>query len=336
MSDRPGARRALRALVGRSPAADRILRRLRRTTALVSLQAEVRALRVALDAAERSGVSPSVAPFVTWVPPGHFYSPVPDMADLEARLDDLCDPDRDPAGVDLRTAEQLELFATLAALAREAPLAETTGTTARYGVENPSYGIGDASMLQAMLRHLRPRRYLEVGSGYTTALALDVNEQYLDGAMQVTAIEPYPELLRRVTRPSDALEIVGSPVQAVPLERFSELEAGDVCFIDSTHVLKAGSDVQYLFGRVLPALAAGVYVHVHDIFWPFEYLAHWIREGRAWNEAYLLQAFLSGSRDYEIVLWNHYLAMRHHDVIARELPAMLANTGGALWMRRRE
>jgi hypothetical protein len=329
-------RRWLRQLLAINPTADRAIRRLRRTTALLALDTEVQRLRAALERVDGGlAIAPSVAPFVTWAPPGHFYSPVPDMAELEGRIEDLCNAARTPAGVDLRTDAQLALFGELAALVRSVSFPEEPGGAAgRYGTDNPSYGVGDASMLHAMLRHLRPRRYLEVGSGYTTALALDVNEQFLDTKMEITAIEPHPALLRRLVRPGDSLEVIGSPVQSVPLERFSALEANDVLFIDSTHVLKTGSDVQFLFGRVLPILADGVYIHVHDIFWPFEYLAHWIREGRAWNEAYLLQAFLSGNRDFEVVLWNHYLALRERDVVARELPGILENPGGALWLRR--
>jgi len=107
-----------------------------------------------------------------------------------------------------------------------------------------------------------------------------------------------------------------------------------VLFIDSSHVLKTASDVHYLFTSVLPVLAAGVYVHVHDMFWPFEYLRHWIEEGRAWNECYLVHAFLLYNDTYQIELFNHYLAQCHREVIAAELPAMLENTGGALWLRR--
>lgn len=281
-----------------------------------------------------SEVSPTVAPFVSFYPPGHFYSPVPDLADIEAQADRLFGPHRELPGVQLRTDQQLELFRKLAALAREAPLPAVPGTTARYGVENPNYGIGDASMLQAMLRHLRPSRYLEVGSGYTTALALDTSERYLEGAMTVTAIEPHPELLRSVTRPGDNLEVLAEPVQSVPIERFRALGAGDVLFLDCSHVLKTGSDVQHLYTNVLPVLAAGVHVHVHDVFWPFEYLRHWVEEGRAWNEAYLLHAFLLFNGAFEIVLWNHYLAMEHPDVVAAELPTMMQTPGGAFWLRR--
>ena len=276
----------------------------------------------------------TVAPFLSLYPPGHFYSPVPDLEEIEAQADRLFGPARELPGVELHVAEQLELFRTLAALAREAPLPVAPGETARYGVDNPNYGIGDASMLQAMLRHLRPAHYLEVGSGYTTALALDTNERYLDGAMTVTAIEPHPELLRGVLRADDRVEVLSEPVQSVPVERFRALGPGDVLFLDCSHVLKTGSDVQHLYTNVLPVLAAGVHVHVHDVFWPFEYLRHWIEAGRAWNEAYLLHAFLLFNDAFEIVLWNHYIAVEHRDVIAAELPQMLATPGGAIWLRR--
>ena len=279
-------------------------------------------------------VGPTVAPFVSFFPPGHFYSPVPDLADIRRRAGRLFATDRELPGIDLRAREQVELFCTLAALAREAPLPAVPGTVARYGVENPNYGIGDASMLQAMLRHLRPSRYLEVGSGYTTALALDTNDLYLDGTMALTAVEPYPELLADVVRPGERVEVIAEQVQSVPLDRFRALDAGDVLFVDCSHVLKTGSDVQHLYTNVLPVLAPGVHVHVHDIFWPFEYLRHWVEAGRAWNEAYLLHAFLLFNDAFEIMLWNHYLALEHRELVEAELPAMLETPGGAIWLRR--
>ena len=279
-----------------------------------------------------------VASFLTFFPPGHFYSPVPDLTGIEAQADRLFVSSRELPGIDLRPGAQVELFKTLAALAREAPLEGSPRAArdagARFHPDNPNYGIGDASILQAMLRHLRPARYLEVGSGYTTALALDTNERYLGGAMELTAIEPYPELLGGVTRSGDRVEVLAEPVQSVPMERFRSLGAGDVLFVDCSHVLKTGSDVQHLYTNVLPVLAPGVYVHVHDIFWPFEYLRHWVEAGRAWNEAYLLHAFLLFNDAFEIVLWNHYLALVHRDVVEAELPQMLETPGGAIWLRR--
>ena len=338
---------------------DRAIRRLRRSDEILALQRQVESggaggaglgAPAAPDGASPTGDTgpagpapglasvelPSLSRFVTWAEPGHFYSPVPDLAEIEQDADRLFEPRDELVGVDLRVHEQLATFRTLAALAREDPLPETPGPGpgARYGLANPNYGIGDASMLKAVLRHLRPTRYLEVGSGWSTALALDTSEQHLGGQMSVTAIEPYPELLYSLLRPGDPVEVIAERVQRVPLARFAALEANDVLFIDSSHVLKTGSDVHFLFTNVLPVLAPGVHVHIHDVFWPFEYLRHWIEEGRAWNECYLVHAFLAFNSCFEIVLFNHYLAQCHREVIGEELPAMLENTGGALWMRR--
>ncbi len=345
------ARRAARQAIGRSEPLDHFLRQLRRSDEIVALQREVTALRDERDEAKErlsraeartaapSGVATvavarSVLPFLSESAPGHFYSPVPDLAEIEAQAGRIFEPHRKLAGIELRAAEQRELFATLAALAREAPFRRVPGTAGRYGIDNPNYGIGDASMLAAMLRHLRPRRYFEVGSGFSTAIALDVNEQHLAGNLEITAVEPYPELLRSVLRDGDGVEVIATPVQQVPLERFRALEANDVLFIDSSHVLKTGSDVHFLYTEVLPLLAEGVVVHIHDVFYPFEYLRHWVEWGRAWNEDYLLHAFLCFNAAFEIMLWNHYLAQCHRELIEAELPAMLENTGGALWMRR--
>jgi hypothetical protein len=312
---------------------DQGLRRLRRSHDVAALQAEVTSLRGELGA---RAVPAGVARFVTWVPPGHFYSPVPDQAEIDRDADRLFASRRSLPGIDLREGEQLALFGELARLAREAPLPAGPDGSTRYWTDNDNYGVGDALVFQSMLRHLQPRRYLEVGSGWTTALALDTRDRFLEGKLSITAIEPYPELLKDRLRQDDQVEILDAPVQSIPLSRFQELEANDVLFIDSSHVLKTGSDVHFLFTSVLPVLAEGVYVHVHDMFWPFEYLRHWIEEGRAWNELYLVHGFLLFNDTYEVVLFNTWLADQHRDVIQRELPTMLENPGGALWLRRGE
>jgi hypothetical protein len=205
----------------------------------------------------------------------------------------------------------------------------------RYWTENPSYSLGDALVLQAMLRRLRPRRYLEVGSGWSTALALDTNDQWLESRMRVTCIEPYPNDLKRLLRPDDDVEVIERGVQDVELDRFRELEAGDILFIDCSHVVKTGSDAHYLITRVLPIVPVGVYIHIHDIFWAFEYPKHWVYEGRAWNEAYLLHAFLLFNASFEVVFFNDWFLYEGSEELQRELPALVPWAGAALWLRRR-
>jgi len=125
-------------------------------------------------------------------------------------------------------------------------------------------------------------------------------------------------------------------VQTVPVAQFKQLEANDVLFIDSSHVVKIGSDVNYLFLEVLPRLRPGVIVHIHDIFLPNEYPRAWVLEQcRFWTEQYLLQAFLSFNSDFEIVFANSYMGRRHADMMKATFPNSPWWGGGSFWMRRR-
>lgn len=278
------------------------------------------------------------ARWLTWRPPGHFYSPIPNLYDLQAQAEVLW-PEKLPTelpGIDLRADEQLATFSQVAKLARALEICERQTEPWRYYSDNVAYGAGDALTLHGMLRLIRPERLIEIGSGHSSAMTLDTVEHFLGGKTELTFIEPYTELLESVMRRGDRerVTIIPTPLQQVPLDTFATLQSGDVLFIDSTHVLKTGSDVAWLYGNVLPALAEGVYVHIHDMFYPFEYPKEWVLEGRAWSEAYVVRAFLALNTSFEITLFNHWIAYFHRDLIERELPAMLANTGGALWLRR--
>ncbi len=259
-----------------------------------------------------------------YVMPGHFYSPLTSEGDVARALTWSGAP-----GVDMAEAAQLQLAAKLAPdMSR--PLAGP-----RYKAENSMYGSGDASVYRAMLRQFRPGRVVEVGSGFSTAVALDVADEG-DGLpdLKITCIEPYPQRLLSLLGPADRdrVSIIRQPVQDVEVAAFKQLEPGDFLFIDSTHVVKAGSDVAWLFLHVLPLLNPGVIVHVHDLFWPFEYPAEWLRERRDWTEAYLVHAFLSGNAEWEILFFSSWLWRCHPELV----PAHLATEGpGALWLRRR-
>lgn len=170
-----------------------------------------------------------------------------------------------------------------------------------------------------MMRRARPARVIEVGSGFSSLAMLDTNERFFDGAVELTFIEPNAERLLSQLRPGDErrAEIITSPVQEVDLSGFERLSAGDILFIDSSHVAKVGSDVNHLVFSVLPRLAPGVLVHFHDVPYPFEYPEDWIHYGFAWNEAYLLRALLQFNSAFRIVLWNSYVAATTQSSCAR-------------------
>jgi methyltransferase family protein len=278
------------------------------------------------------------ARWLVWCSPGQFYSPIPNLRELEKQADALwqVDPPAQLPAIDLRADEQLATFSQVAKLARSQEVHEHPTEPWRYYSDNVAYGVGDALILHGMLRLIRPSRLIEIGSGHSSAMMLDTVEHYVGGKTELTFIEPYPEVLESLLRNGDRerITIVPTPLQEVPLDTFRALEPGDVLFIDSTHVLKTGSDVAWLYANVLPSLNAGVWIHIHDMFYPFEYPKDWVMEGRAWSEVYVVRAFLEFNTDFEIVLFNSWLAHFHRDRIEAELPAMLANTGGALWLRR--
>ncbi len=274
---------------------------------------------------------------VLHVPPGHPYSPIPSGEDVERALRRATTAGHTLPGIDLREAEQLDLLQRLLPLYGDLPFEDAPGGH-RYHYANSWFTYSDAIGYALLLRHLRPRRVIEVGAGYSSALALDVDALFLGGRTRLLFIDPDPARLRGLV-PASELEgrLVASSVQDVPLARFEELEAGDILFVDSSHVLKAGSDVQHLIDEVYPRLAPGVHVHVHDVFYPFEYPASWLATGCAVNEAYAVRALLQSTTAWEIVLFNTFLERFHRDWFAENMPLVLAArypTGG-IWLRKR-
>lgn len=269
-------------------------------------------------------------------PPGHFYSPIPDLDEVRSREHTIFDrTSEELPGLSVRAAEQLSLLPQFAALYADQPFGDHPTDGRRYGFDNRYFGYGDGLAFQMMLRLHRPRRLVEVGSGWSSALALDVNDLFLGGEMECTFLEPYPERLHTLLRPTDheRVRIVEKPLHGVPDGVFGELRAGDLLFIDSTHVSKVGSDVNRLFLEVIPSLPPGVHVHVHDIFWPFEYPEAWVYEGRAWNENYLLRALLTGNDSLQITWFNDYLGRFHRGAVEDAMPWWGRNPGGSIYLR---
>jgi SAM-dependent methyltransferase len=266
--------------------------------------------------------------------PGHFYSPIPSLDRVRQREHAIYgDPPRSLPGIDLNEDVQLELVETIASYYDEQPFADSP-EVCRYSFENPNFGRGEAITLCGLLRHLRPRRVIELGSGYSTAAILDVAERFLERKPELTIVDPYPELAESLLRPADEFELLRIPAEEVETARFGRLEQGDLLFVDSTHVAKVDSDVNHLTARILPALRPGVVVHFHDIYYPFEYPRSWVLEGRAWNEAYALRAFLTYNSAFRILFFNSFLATFHQDAVVRRMPLFAADFGSSLWLER--
>jgi hypothetical protein len=268
--------------------------------------------------------------------PGHFYSPIADPADLHHHVRALASVGSQVPGVSIDRERLVETWNCLLPFLTTCPFPDDQTPGYHFFFNNRAFGFEDAIVLHAMIRLHAPKRLIEIGSGYCSACSLDTIDAFLDGECRVTFIEPYPERLRFLLGERLAgARVLDVPVQAVPVDVFAELEADDILFIDSTHVLRTGSDVCFELFEILPRLASGVVVHIHDIFWPFEYPSDWIlRENRSWNELYAIRAFLSDSDAWEIVFFNDYFAKFERPLIERTFPRF-GGAGGSLWLRRR-
>jgi len=208
----------------------------------------------------------------------------------------------------------------------------------RFFNKNGIYGYSDALVLESMIRHLRPSRIIEVGSGFSSALMMDVNEKYFDYGINLEFIEPYPDRLFSLLSEPDKKRVVLrlQGLQSIDPAVFKTLGKNDILFIDSTHVAKTGSDLLYLFFEILPVLQSGVYIHFHDIFTNFEYLPdhfNWA-PGFAWNENYFLRSFLMYNDQFEVVLFSHFIDSKYRDRIAKKMPDYPFLTGGQFWMKK--
>ena len=271
--------------------------------------------------------------------PGHFYSPICNPDELSRHYRD---PRAQPhaislPGIVLNESAQRRLWCQWRPFLAEMPFKSTPQPDLRYRSDNPHFGPGDATVLYCMLRHFKPKNLIEIGSGYSSACALDTIELNLSNAVECTFIDPNPALLLSLLKPSDAqrVQVISKPVQETDLTMFDVLDENDILFIDSTHVVKTGSDVNYELFEILPRLKSGVIVHIHDIHYPFEYPREWVIDGNySWNEIYAVRAFLMYNNAFEVLFSNDEFGQLCGDLVARDAPAMSANCGSGLWLRR--
>ena len=218
----------------------------------------------------------------------------------------------------------------------ELPFKSDKQPNIRYQFENNFYSYIDGIVLYSMIRLYKPKRIIEIGSGYSSANMLDTNELFFNNQIDITFIEPYPEeRLNSLMKESDKNKttLIQKDVQRVSLDVFKNLQAGDILFVDSTHAVKTGSDVNYILFEILPLLQSGVLIHFHDIHYPFEYPEDWVFSGFGWNETYFLKAFLMYNDQFEIQLFTEYLH-RHHEAAFVDMPFCIKGSGSSLWIEK--
>ena len=280
------------------------------------------------DEAQRAGLH---------ILPVHYYSPVPDTAHLT--LDDqapvyfAAEPETLQAATDDlqdlvdRFGERFDEIAARPSYADSEQI-----TQFRFG--KAPYRSLEAELLYGLIRARKPSQIIEIGSGHTTLLMAEAIRAEEDYAPVFECIEPYrPDYLK--TLPPEVTRFNDTPLQSVPLDRFRNLQAGDILFIDSSHVVSYGSDVVYEMSVILPRLAPGVLVHFHDIFLPYEYPTDWMTDAKLfWNEQYMLSAMLQDNARYKVRFPLHQLYRERREDMQRMFPLLAEpyHRPGAYWI----
>lgn len=269
----------------------------------------------------------------------NYYDPVPDFREITA---EKTRQRREIPAIDFDLPGQLALSRELAASygGELANLANTPESEGGFPFRNEYFSFFDAAIYYALIRHLKPARIVEIGCGFSTRIAdkaLKANRA--EGHQgKLVCIEPYPQL--RLTEYRLEMELIEKRVEEIPLDFFSGLDANDILFIDSSHAVKFQSDVCREFLDILPVVQPGVWIHVHDIFFPTDYPAPWLIDQRiAFNEQYLLEAFLAFNPHFKPTAALRWLWLDHRSDLSSAWPAALLpldeDLGAAsFWMKR--
>jgi predicted O-methyltransferase YrrM len=271
--------------------------------------------------------------------PFHYYEPIPEFS---AITQEQALKRRFSTAIDWQLEAQLDFVEKLSAYSGEIQqLAEEQDSTLKFNFFNDFYFELDAAVYYALLRQVKPAQVIEIGCGYSTqiaAKAIAINQQ--EGkASKIICIEPYPE--PQLTDANLKIQLINERVETIDLKVFEQLKTGDILFIDSTHTVKFGSDVCREILEILPALSSGVWIHFHDIFFPYDYPPKWlIEQRRAWNEQYMLEAFLAYNDCFEVVLANHWLSVDYPQAVAKIWSGVLNwkdpnHHCGSLWLRKK-
>lgn len=232
---------------------------------------------------------------------------------------------RNLPGIKLDWDEQVERLAALGFRDELAQFPQTGARPGTYAFDCGNFGAGDAEVTYSMMRKHKPKRVFEIGSGFSTlVIEAALKRNRAEGFPgELCCVEPY----EMAWLESTGVRVERALVEQLPVDFFSVLEAGDVLFIDSSHMIRPGGDVLHLVNEVLPSLPRGIHVHVHDIFTPYEYPKEWLVDGVCfWNEQYLLEAFLSFNSRYSVELALHGLFRERQGALFEACPGLAADS----------
>jgi len=209
----------------------------------------------------------------------------------------------------------------------------------QYTLLNGAFEWMDARLLHYFLQKNKPKKIIEIGSGNSTLLTYNTKQMFnLD--LDIICIEPYPSAYLKKLNNTGKITLIESCLEDVDLNIFTTLTENDILFIDSSHVAKLDSDVMFYFTKIFPLLNKGVLIHIHDIFFPYDYPLEWLQEGRFWNEQYFLYVFLQYNTKFKIKFCNSYSGYKYrneleiiqHNTYERKNIVSDIFSGGSIWL----
>lgn len=255
--------------------------------------------------------------------PAHYYSSEPNILELEKTKDTWAKP-TPFHGIPVNLDQELQSLRTVCLPYQTEYIGNPIYQEGVRRNLGPGYGFIEAQVLHAVIRHYQPARLIEVGSGvstYCSLAALRKNQAEGKRSGSITCLEPYPSKgLQTLARSNPDLRLMARPVQSGPEDLFRELSAGDILFIDSSHVLKAASDVHHIVLEVLPQLAPGVLVHFHDIYFPYDYQRDLLLTFLHNNETPFLRAFLAFNSKFRILFSLSHLHYEKKEALKAIFP----------------
>jgi predicted O-methyltransferase YrrM len=265
-----------------------------------------------------------------------YDSPVPRVRDLPSSVFERDSPMR---GIDWDPAAQMDwVEAELGPYLPEfRPAPDPDAPTGRFRLDNVTFDRVDAELLYAIVRWAKPAKLLELGSGYSTLVSVDALARNAaeGGPGELACLDPYPSP-HVLARPDIAPLVREVAAQEVSEEEVAALGERDVLFVDTSHTVKIGGDVNRIVLDLLPLVRPGVLVHFHDVFLPRDYSRGHLAGGHYWNEQYLVQAFLSGNRDWEVLVSGMALAVAEPERLGALIPSFHPGVSpGSIWLRRR-
>jgi hypothetical protein len=266
--------------------------------------------------------------------PNHYYHPIPDTSLLNRKTFEA----KKMIGVKMNDAAQLNMLKKLSKYNNEFKQFKKIDTNinvqldCNYYFNNMAFDGVDALLYYAMIRYLDPKTVIEIGSGWSTKIAAKACLKNIN--TKLISIEPYPQPILLKGFPGLST-LIKKKIEDIPLDYFQKLKSGDILFIDSSHNIKVGGDVNYIFLEILPRLKKGVYIHIHDIFFPNDYPKQWIlNERRFWTEQYLLHAFLLFNDSFKIAYSNSYMSYSHLSQVKKGFRSSPTFGGGSIWLKR--